>query len=57
MKQYEQGSGFVRTVVKEAGMTVFNRVWTSPNTLPSREEIINPVSWLERVDGSGAAAS
>jgi coenzyme F420 biosynthesis associated uncharacterized protein len=56
MKQYEQGSGFVRAVVEEAGMSVFNRVWTSPDTLPTREEIISPVSWLQRVDGSGAAA-
>jgi coenzyme F420 biosynthesis associated uncharacterized protein len=57
MKQYEQGSSFVTAVVQEAGMTVFNRVWTSPDTLPTRDEIVNPGAWLERVDGSGAAAS
>src|SRR6266851_3265712 len=37
MKQYAQGSTFVRTVVDEAGMAVFNRVWTSPETLPTVE--------------------
>jgi coenzyme F420 biosynthesis associated uncharacterized protein len=56
MKQYEQGSRFVRTVVAEAGMPAFNKVWTSPDTLPTREELANPRSWLERVDGSAAPA-
>jgi coenzyme F420 biosynthesis associated uncharacterized protein len=49
MKQYEQGSQFVSTVVAEAGMAGFNRVWTSPETLPTREEIAEPREWLERV--------
>jgi coenzyme F420 biosynthesis associated uncharacterized protein len=49
MKQYEQGSQFVKTVVDEAGMATFNRVWTSPETLPTRDEITNPRAWLERV--------
>jgi coenzyme F420 biosynthesis associated uncharacterized protein len=49
MKQYEQGSRFVSTVVAEAGMDGFNRVWTSPETLPTRAEILNPAEWLERV--------
>ena len=35
MKQYEQGSQFVSTVVAEAGMAGFNKVWTSPETLPT----------------------
>ncbi len=50
MKQYEQGSRFVKAVVDEAGMAAFNRVWTSPDTLPTRDELQNPHSWLERVD-------
>jgi coenzyme F420 biosynthesis associated uncharacterized protein len=49
MKQYEQGSRFVSTVVEEAGMAGFNKVWTSPETLPTRAEIANPQAWLERV--------
>ncbi|HEY0935712.1 MAG TPA: zinc-dependent metalloprotease [Trebonia sp.] len=49
MKQYEQGSHFVSTVVAEAGMNGFNRVWTSPETLPTMGELANPVEWLERV--------
>jgi len=49
MKQYEQGSQFVSAVVEEAGMAGFNKVWTSPETLPTREELANPSEWLERV--------
>ena len=49
MKQYEQGSRFVSTVVEQAGMTGFNKVWTSPETLPTRTELANPREWLERV--------
>jgi coenzyme F420 biosynthesis associated uncharacterized protein len=52
MKQYEQGSRFVKTVVEEAGMAGFNKVWTSPETLPTRDEIASPQSWLARVGGS-----
>ena len=30
-------------------MTGFNRVWTSPETLPSKAEILDPPLWLARV--------
>jgi coenzyme F420 biosynthesis associated uncharacterized protein len=49
MKQYEQGSRFVSTVVEEAGMAGFNKVWAAPDTLPTRAELANPREWLERV--------
>jgi coenzyme F420 biosynthesis associated uncharacterized protein len=49
MKQYEQGSVFVSTVVAEAGMAGFNKVWTSPETLPTSAELAEPREWLERV--------
>jgi coenzyme F420 biosynthesis associated uncharacterized protein len=52
MRQYQQGSAFVRAVVEQAGMATFNLVWTSPETLPTKEEFANPTSWLERVAGS-----
>jgi coenzyme F420 biosynthesis associated uncharacterized protein len=57
MRQYAQGSAFVRTVVAEAGMPVFNRVWTSPQTLPTAEELAAPLLWLERVGGNGAVTA
>lgn len=57
MKQYEQGSQFVKAVVDEAGMAAFNKVWTSPETLPTKDELVSPRSWLERVGGGTPAAS
>jgi uncharacterized protein (DUF2342 family) len=36
-------------------MDVFNRVWTSPETLPVKEELADPQLWLERVGGNGGA--
>jgi coenzyme F420 biosynthesis associated uncharacterized protein len=57
MKQYEQGSRFVKIVVDEAGMANFNKVWTSTETLPTLDEIADPQLWLARVDGNHAAAS
>jgi coenzyme F420 biosynthesis associated uncharacterized protein len=56
MKQYEQGSKFVRAVVEQAGMATFNKVWVSPASLPTSAEITRPQLWLERV-GNGSAAA
>ncbi len=49
MRQYAEGSRFVAAVVEEAGMAVFNKVWTSPETLPTRAELSSPADWLARV--------
>jgi coenzyme F420 biosynthesis associated uncharacterized protein len=49
MKQYAEGSKFVASVVEEVGMASFNKVWTSPETLPTRDEIAHPGEWLDRV--------
>jgi coenzyme F420 biosynthesis associated uncharacterized protein len=57
MKQYAQGSRFVKTVVDEAGMATFNKVWTSPQTLPTKDEFISPQLWLDRVGRGGALAA
>ncbi len=51
LRQYQDGAVFVRNVVDRVGMTEFNRVWTSPNTLPTKDEIHNPASWVSRVIG------
>jgi coenzyme F420 biosynthesis associated uncharacterized protein len=55
MKQYAQGSRFVKIVVDEAGMATFNKVWTSPDTLPTKDEFVTPQLWLDRVGGRGGA--
>ncbi len=49
MKQYAEGSRFVSMVVGEVGMPAFNRVWTSPDTLPTKAEFAHPHEWVERV--------
>ena len=51
MRQYRDGAVFVRGVVDRVGMDGFNRVWTSPNTLPSKAEIGDPAAWVRRVHG------
>jgi coenzyme F420 biosynthesis associated uncharacterized protein len=52
LRQYRDGERFVRTVVDQVGMAGFNRVWTSPNTLPTRGEIAAPQTWVDRVHGT-----
>lgn len=49
LRQYRDGERFVRAVVEEVGMDGFNRVWTSPNTLPTKSEIAKPADWVARV--------
>jgi coenzyme F420 biosynthesis associated uncharacterized protein len=49
LRQYRDGERFVRAVVDQVGMDGFNRVWTSPNTLPTKAEIAKPVDWVARV--------
>ncbi len=49
LRQYRDGERFVRAVVDEVGMEGFNRVWTSPNTLPTKAEIAAPAEWVARV--------
>ncbi|QKW07285.1 zinc-dependent metalloprotease [Streptomyces sp. NA04227] len=49
LRQYRDGERFVRAVVEEVGMDGFNRVWTSPNTLPTKSEIAKPADWIARV--------
>ena len=49
MAQYRDGAAFVRHVVDKVGMDDFNVVWSGPDTLPSKAEIIDPDAWITRV--------
>jgi coenzyme F420 biosynthesis associated uncharacterized protein len=49
VRQYAVGAAFTRHVVLAAGMDGFNRVWTGPDTLPTRAELDDPGAWLRRV--------
>jgi coenzyme F420 biosynthesis associated uncharacterized protein len=54
MRQYRDGAHFCRTVIEAVGMTGFNQVWTSPDTLPTRDEIADPALWLSRMSAAAA---
>ena len=51
MRQYRDGAVFVRGVFDRVGIEGFNKVWTSPNTLPTKAEIGDPAAWVRRVHG------
>ena len=51
LRQYVEGAAFVRAVVDRVGMSGFNAVWTSPETLPQSAEIADPALWVARVHG------
>jgi coenzyme F420 biosynthesis associated uncharacterized protein len=48
LRQYEQGKRFCDAVVAEGGISALNRVWASPEALPTMSEIEDPLSWLCR---------
>lgn len=49
MRQYVDGSAFVRAVVARIGIDDFNAIWTSRDTLPTKAEIADPQRWIARV--------
>ncbi len=53
--QYAEGKAFVDAAVGQVGMEGFNRVWESPETLPTRQEVREPLAWVRRVHGPRAA--
>lgn len=48
LRQYEQGKRFCDAVVHEGGIAALNRVWSSPEALPSSVELDDPRQWLRR---------
>ncbi|MBV9829972.1 MAG: zinc-dependent metalloprotease [Marmoricola sp.] len=51
MAQYRDGAVFVRAAVDKVGMEGFNAVWSSPENLPTKKEILDPSLWIARVHG------
>jgi uncharacterized protein (DUF2342 family) len=39
----------VSGVVDRVGRDGFNRVWTGPESLPTRHEVLDPGAWCDRV--------
>ena len=56
MRQYELGKKFSDAVVASHGVATLNRVWESPDALPTTAELRNPDAWVERIQGLPAAA-
>jgi coenzyme F420 biosynthesis associated uncharacterized protein len=48
-RQYVDGSAFVRRVVERIGVDDFNAIWTSPQHLPTKDEIADPQRWIARI--------
>jgi coenzyme F420 biosynthesis associated uncharacterized protein len=56
MRQYEQGKQFCDAVVSGHGVAALNRVWESPESLPTAAELRQPDVWVERIGRLPAAA-
>jgi putative hydrolase len=57
MRQYELGKTFCDGVADAGGIEALNRVWGSPDALPTEPELEDPAAWLERVGSTPAAAA
>ena len=49
--QYDAGERFIREIAARAGMDGVNLVWRGSGNLPSTDEVVDPASWLARVEG------
>jgi coenzyme F420 biosynthesis associated uncharacterized protein len=56
MRQYAEGHKFVQGVVERVGMAGFNKIFSSPLTLPRLEELGDPDAWVARVHGPGGGS-
>jgi coenzyme F420 biosynthesis associated uncharacterized protein len=56
MRQYEVGKRFCDAVAEPHGIELLNRVWSSPDAMPSLAELEDPEAWVARVRGERAAA-
>ncbi len=56
MRQYEVGKAFCDAVVNDRDVATLNRVWTSPEALPTLSELGDHTAWLARTDGLAEAA-
>jgi coenzyme F420 biosynthesis associated uncharacterized protein len=57
LRQYERGKRFCDAVADSGGIDALNRVWESPDALPSPHELTRPDAWLARMASSAPAAA
>jgi coenzyme F420 biosynthesis associated uncharacterized protein len=48
LRQYEQGKFFCDAIVRERGPGALHHLWSSPEALPTLDELRNPSAWVER---------
>jgi coenzyme F420 biosynthesis associated uncharacterized protein len=53
MRQYELGKRFCDGVVARGGIETLNRVWTSPDAMPTLAELEDPAAWIARTERAG----
>ena len=53
LRQYERGKIFCDAIVRESGPDALHHVFSSPDALPTLNEIENPQAWLERTGLAG----
>jgi len=53
LAQYEAGERFIEAVELEGGPELFERVWETPQHLPSLEEVGEPTRWVARMREAG----
>lgn len=54
LQQYKVGEAFCRQVEEQYGLSVLNRVWDGPESMPTLGELRHPAAWHRRV-GAGPA--
>jgi coenzyme F420 biosynthesis associated uncharacterized protein len=52
LQQYQRGEAFCQTVFDRHGLSVLNRVWDGPDSMPSLNELGNPDAWYRRTTGT-----
>jgi coenzyme F420 biosynthesis associated uncharacterized protein len=50
LRQYEQGKRWADEVASLAGIEGLNHVWSSPDALPTPDELQHPRQWLKRTE-------
>ena len=53
LRQYEEGKRFCDGVVARGGIDTLNRVWASPEAMPSLDELADPAAWIARTERAG----
>lgn len=55
LEQYALGERFVNHIVARRGIDFMNRIWQSPLSLPTLDEVRAPDRWIERMEKMAAA--